>query len=79
MLQADLPAGTTENSVERYLSDHRYVTEPADRPGTLVAIIPGPGTNKPAAVHARVIFYFDATGKLNTFEVVPAPGQPTSR
>ncbi len=68
-LQRDLPTGSTQASVEAYLAGNHYAVRHYERPGVLVAE-PGPETPTPAGVgKARVTFYFDATHKLNTFEL----------
>jgi hypothetical protein len=69
-LEASLPAGTTEGAVNRFLETHGYPTEPSDKPGTIVAIIRHTDTEELRPVTARVTFYFDANGKLNTYEIV---------
>ena len=70
MLNTDLPTGTTESAVSQYLATRGYPTEASDKPGTLVAIIRHIDTERLQPVTARVTFYFDANGKLNTTEIV---------
>jgi hypothetical protein len=53
-----------------------YETEATDKPGTIVAIIRHIDTEKLQPVTARVTFYFDASGKLNTYEIVRTMNRP---
>lgn len=76
MLNAALPEGSTEATVHQFLSTRGYPTEPTGKPGTLVAIIRHIDTEKLQPVTARVTFYFDANGKLNTMEIVRTFNQP---
>jgi hypothetical protein len=79
MLQTALPTGTTEAAVNQFLSARGYPTVPNHEPGTLVAIIRHIDTEKLRPVTARVTFYFDANGKLNTMEIVRTFNQPVSQ
>ena len=76
MLETELPVGTPETAVSHFLSMRGYPTEPSDKPGTLIAIIRHIDTEKLQPVTARVTFYFDANGKLNTFDIVRTMNQP---
>lgn len=76
MLEAELPAGTPESAVSQFLSMRGYPTEPSDKPGTLVALIRHIDTEKLQPVTARVTFYFDANGKLNTYDIARTMNQP---
>jgi hypothetical protein len=76
MIDESLPLGTTEGVVQEFLSARGYPTEPASKPGTLVAIIRHIDTEKLQPVTARVTFYFDANGKLNTYEIVRTMNAP---
>jgi hypothetical protein len=76
MIDQSLPVGTTEGAVLEFLSARGYPTEPATKPGTLVAIIRHIDTEKLQPVTVRVTFYFDANRKLNTYEIVRAPNAP---
>jgi hypothetical protein len=69
MLQQQLPIGTADASVQSFLSARGYTLEVPTKPGTVVATIRhiDPETVQP--VTARVIFYFDANGRLNTYEI----------
>jgi hypothetical protein len=69
MLKEKLPVGTTEGAVLEFLSARGYPTENSGKPGTLVAIIRHIDTQRLQPVTARVTFYFDANGKLNTFDI----------
>jgi len=70
MLEANLPARSPQDAVSQFLETRGYATEPSGKPGTIVAIVRDRETNKPQPVTARVTFYFDANGKLNTYEIV---------
>jgi hypothetical protein len=76
MIEQSLPAGSTQGAVQEFLSARGYPTEPADKPGTLIAIIRHIDTEKLQPVTARVTFYFDANGKLNTYEIVRTMNAP---
>ena len=76
MLDANLPVGVTEGTVVQFLSARGYSIESTGEPGTLVAIIRHIDTEKLQPVTARVTFYFDANGKLNTTEIVRTFNQP---
>lgn len=78
MIEAQLPIGTSEAAVTQFLSSRGYSTEPSEKPGTIVAIIRHIDTEKLLPVTARVTFYFDATGKLNTYEIVRTFNQPVT-
>lgn len=75
MIQQALPIGTTQASVEEFISARGYPTEPG-KPGTLVAVIRHIDTQKLQPVTARVTFFFDANRKLNTYEIVRIPNAP---
>ena len=79
MLDANVPAGTTQSAVSQFLAARGYPTEATDKPGVLVAIIRHIDTEKLQPVTARVTFYFDANGKLNTTEIVRTFNQPVSQ
>jgi hypothetical protein len=76
MIEEKLPVGSTEGAVQEFLSARGYPTEPSDKPGTLIAIIRHIDTEKLQPVTARVTFYFDANGKLNTYEIVRTMNAP---
>ena len=76
ILETNLPPGTSEGAVSHFLATRKYPVEATDKPGTIVAIIRPHGTDNPAPVAARVTFYFDANGKLNTYEIVRASNVP---
>jgi multidrug efflux pump subunit AcrA (membrane-fusion protein) len=69
MLQQQLPIGTTDASVQSFLAARGYSLETPTKPGTVVATIRHIDTETVQPVTARVIFYFDANGKLNTYEI----------
>lgn len=76
MLNAGLPPGSTEGVVSQFLAARGYPIEAIHKPGTLVAIIRHIDTEKLQPVTARVTFYFDANGKLNTTEIVRTFNRP---
>ena len=76
MLSQNVPVGSTEGTVNYFLEARGYPKEAAHKPGTLVAIIRHIDTEKLQPVTARVTFYFDANGKLNTTEIVRTSNQP---
>lgn len=71
MLNTQLPVGSSEGTVQQFLSARGYPIERSDKPGTLVGIIRHIDTENGnlQPVTARVTFYFDANGKLNTTEI----------
>lgn len=76
MLQANLPIGSPEIAVSQFLATRGYPTETSEKPGTLIAIIRHIDTANLRPVTARVTFYFDANGKLNTYEIVRTMNAP---
>lgn len=76
MLEANLPVGTPEGIVNQFLERRGYTMVTAEKPGTLVAIIRHIDTGTVRPVTARVTFYFDANGKLNTYEIVRTMNAP---
>jgi hypothetical protein len=69
MLQQNVPIGTSDATVQAFLSSRGYTVETPDKPGTMVATIRHIDTQTLQPVTARVTFYFDANGKLNTYEI----------
>jgi len=76
MLNAQVPPGTTEGTVNQFLALRGYEMQAEHKPGTIVAIIRHIDTEKLQPVTARVTFYFDANGKLNTTEIVRTFNRP---
>jgi hypothetical protein len=76
MIEDKLPIGSTEGAVQEFLSARGYPTELSDKPGTMIAIIRHIDAEKMQPVTARVTFYFDANGKLNTYEIVRTMNAP---
>jgi hypothetical protein len=76
MLQQKLPAGINQAIVLEFLSARGYETEPPEKPGTIVAVIRHVDPQFLRPVTARVTFYFDANGKLDTFDLVRIANQP---
>lgn len=79
LLDAQLPKGTSEKKVKAFLTERGCVVLPPQKPGTVVAVIPATQNREASDPIARVIFYFDANGKLNTFELARASGGPAPR
>jgi hypothetical protein len=76
MLDAQVPSGSSESKVVRFLDTQGYPVEPSEKPGTIVATIRKIDTQRMEPVTARVTFFFDANGKLNTFELQRTMNQP---
>lgn len=76
MLEANLPARSPEGTVSQFLEMRGYARQASGKPGTVVAMIPYVDPDRRQTVTARVTFYFDANGKLNTYEIVRAPFGP---
>jgi len=79
MIETQLPMGSTTDRVNLFLATRGYETEPAEKPGTIVAVIWHIDTQRVEPVTARVTFYFDANGKLNTFEMTRTMNQPANQ
>ena len=69
MVNSQLPLGSSEGTVQQFLVARGYPIEKSSRPGTLIGIIRHIDTEKLQPVTARVTFYFDANGRLNTTEI----------
>jgi hypothetical protein len=69
MLEQNLPIGTSDATVQTFLASRGYTIETPDKPGTMVATMRHIDTQTVQPVTARVTFYFDANGKLNTYEI----------
>lgn len=76
IIQTNLPLGTSDAAVNHFLAVRGYPTETSQKPGTIVAIIRHIDTATVKPVTARVTFYFDANGKLNTYEIVRTLNAP---
>jgi hypothetical protein len=76
MLDQRLPPGTPRSNVSFYLAGQGYPEVPVQKPGTVVAIIRKIDINRMEPVTARVTFYFDANGKLTSFELQRTTNQP---
>jgi hypothetical protein len=79
MLDTQLPPGTSEERVKAFLSGQGYVVFPSEKRGTVVAIISTGRNREGSPMTARVTFYFDANGKLNTFEMTRASREAGQR
>jgi hypothetical protein len=69
MLDAQLPVGTPQAHVLTFLNNRGYAVLPAGQQGTIVTTIRHIDAQTVSPVTARVTFYFDANGKLNTYEL----------
>jgi hypothetical protein len=76
MLEKELPTGSSQQQVVMYLNNRAYPVERTSQEGTIIAIIRHIDTQKLQPVTARVTFYFDATNRLNTFEMQRILNQP---
>lgn len=76
MLETQLPKGSTTDRVTTFLSVRGYELQPSEKPGTLVAIIRHIDLQTVRPVTARITFFFDANGRLNTIEMIRIPNQP---
>jgi hypothetical protein len=76
MLDSRLPPGSSQAKVATFLDSQGYPTEPSRKPGTIIATIRKIDMQRVEPVTARVTFYFDASGKLNTFELRRVINQP---
>ena len=76
MLARSLPPGTPRSNVSLYLASLGYSEDAIEKPGTMVTIIRKIDTESMEPVTAKVTFYFDANGKLNTFELQRMMNQP---
>ena len=79
MLNTNLPPGSMQDAVDRFLAVRGYPKEPATKRGMMVAIIRHIDTERLEPVTARVTFYFDANGKLNATEIVRTFNEPIPR
>jgi len=79
MLDARLPPGTSAERVKAFLSGQGYVVFPSEKPGTVVAMISTGQNREGSPITVRVTFYFDANGKLNTFEMTRASREAGQR
>ena len=76
MIETQLPKGSTTERVTSFLSVRGYEMQNPEKPGTLVATIRHIDTQTVRPVTARVTFYFDASGKLNSVEMTRIWNQP---
>jgi hypothetical protein len=79
LLDVQLPPGTPEDKVKAFLEQRGCVVLPSQKPGTVVALIPTMDNRDNPPIAARVTFYFDANGKLNTFALARASGEDLKR
>jgi hypothetical protein len=76
MLDAELPKGTPMTRVNVFLSSNGYRVEDSGKPRTIVAIVRHIDTETLRPATARVTFHFDASERLTTYDLAPAPNEP---
>lgn len=76
MIETQLPKGSTTARVTDFLSVRGYEMQNPEKPGTLVAVIRHIDTQTVRPVTARVTFYFDASGNLDSVEMTRIWNQP---
>lgn len=76
LLDEQLPLGTTEASVNAFLSARGYLSEPGEKQDTIVATIRHIDTQRVQPVTARVTFYFDVNGKLKDYQLQRTKNEP---
>jgi hypothetical protein len=78
MLDSQLPAGTAKSRVMFYLSAQNFPVENTGDARAIVAIVHHVDTDTLQPATARVMFHFDASDNLKSYELVTAAGS-TSR
>jgi hypothetical protein len=76
MLDAELPKGTSMTRVNVFLSSNGYRVEDSPKAHTIVAIVRHIDTDTLRPATARVTFRFDASERLTTYDLAPAPDEP---
>jgi hypothetical protein len=76
MLDEQLPPGTTEATVNEFLSTRGYTSEPSGKQGTIVTTIRHIDQERLKPVTAKITFYFDTNGKLTGYELQRTLNQP---
>jgi hypothetical protein len=79
MLNTQLPQGTPKSRVIFFLNTQAFPLENSGDAKVVVAVIRHVDTNTLQPATARVTFHFDASGKLTTYELSPAPDAPPQR
>jgi hypothetical protein len=73
LLNTQLPQGTPKSRVLFFLNTQGFPLENSGDPKVVVAVVHHVDTDTLQPATARVTFHFDATGKLNTYELAQAP------
>ena len=76
MLNSDLPQGTPRSRVEFFLNSRGYQLEDSPDKTALAAIVRHVDTQTLIPATARVIFHFDPSDRLLSYEMQPAPDAP---
>jgi hypothetical protein len=76
MLNTQLPQGTPKSRVMFFLNTQAFPLENSGDAKVVVAVVRHVDTNTLQPATARVTFHFDASGKLTTYELSPAPDAP---
>jgi hypothetical protein len=76
MVQQNVPIGSPQAVVLQFLSARGYPTDNPTEPDTIVGIIRHIDTEKMQPVTARVTFYFDKNGRLESYDVVRTMNAP---
>jgi hypothetical protein len=77
MLDAELPKGTSIERVRFFLNTRGYRVLSSDNPRTVVAIVRHIDTDTLRPDTARVTFHFDPSERLASYELAPAPDEPS--
>ena len=72
MLNSQLPEGTPKSRVIFFLSSQNFPVENASDTKAVVAIVHRVDTDTLQPATARVIFHFDASDKLKSYDLEPA-------
>lgn len=76
MLDVELPKGTNMAKVDFFLSARGFQIENSGEAQTIVAIVRQVDTETLRPQNARVIFHFDPSGQLISYELAEAPDEP---
>jgi hypothetical protein len=76
MLDAQLPQGTPKTRVLFYLNSQNFPMEASNDGKSVMAIVHRVDTDTLQPITARVIFHFDASDKLKTYEMDTSAGSP---
>ncbi len=76
MLGAQLPVGTARPRVAYFLTSRGYKLEDSPDKSSLVAVVRHVDTDTLQPATARATFHFDASDKLISYDLQPAPDAP---